>query len=227
MASVGARDSLAVVMDSTQLLAALNWRHAVKNFDPSRRIPDAEWAALEESLALTPSSYGLQPWRFLVVTEKEIRERLVPYSWGQRQVADASHLVVFLARTSLDESDIDHHISRTAEVRGVAPESLSGFREMMVKDLVRGARSAQSFEWAKCQVYIALGQFMLAAAMLGIDTCPMEGFNQEKYTSELGLADSGWTPVVLCPAGFRAAGDDHARRPKVRFPVREVVVERV
>jgi len=211
-------------MNPGQLVAALRWRYAVKQFDPTRHIAGESWDALEESLVLTPSSYGLQPWKFLIVSDPAVRERLVAHSWGQRQVADASHLPVFLARTKSDESDIDRFIQRTADVRGVTTDSLAGFRNMLLKDIVRGPRAEAHLEWAKCQCYIALGQFMLAAAALGIDTCPMEGFDPEKFSEELGLTGSGWTPVVLCPAGYRSPEDTHASRAKVRFPREEVVI---
>ena len=205
------------------LLAAHQWRYATKAFDPSKKIPDAAWSVLEKTLVLSPSSYGLQPWKFLVVTDPAKREALVPHSWNQRQVADASHLVVFAVKEKMDETHVDRFIARTAEVRGVPSGSLDGYRNMMVSDVVRGPRSAWSKEWAARQAYIALGNFMTTAALLGIDTCPMEGLDPAKYDDILGLAGSGYSTVVACPAGYRAAGDKYASLAKVRFEDRELI----
>src|SRR5262249_7655608 len=111
-----------------QLIGQLNWRYATKQFDPQQKIGAADWGALEEALLLTPSSFGLQPWKFVVVTDPALRQKLVPVSWGQTQVADASHLVVFAIKKNLTEQDVDNYLDRIAEVRGVSRESLVGFR---------------------------------------------------------------------------------------------------
>ena len=208
------------------LLDALNWRYAVKKFDSSRKIPDAIWNALEQSLLLTPSSFGLQPWKFLIVRDGALRESLLPHSWGQRQVVDCSHLVVILVRRALTEDYIDHFIQRTAEVRGIPPESLDGYRQVILNSLVRGERTRQILEWARDQAYIALGNFMTGAALLGIDTCPMEGIHPSKYDEILDLNASPFTTAVTCAAGYRAADDQYAAAPKVRFNATEIIERR-
>ena len=114
------------------LLESLNFRYATKQFDAGKKIDPAMWAALEESLVLTPSSFGLQPWKFLVVTDAALREELVPHSWGQRQVADASHLVIMTIRKSIDEAYLEKFIARVAEVRGVSTDSLAGYLGMTI-----------------------------------------------------------------------------------------------
>jgi nitroreductase len=205
------------------LIHALNWRYATKVFDPSRRISDADLKTLEQSLVLTPSSFGLQPYRFLVVNDPGLRARLREASWGQGQVTDCSHLFVFLARKRLTEADVDHLIERTVQVRGVAPESLAGYRGIMINTLVAGPRAATVADWAARQAYIALGQFMATAALMGLDTCPMEGLDPKKYDEILGLADTPFQTVVACPVGYRAEADKYASLPKVRFPVEELV----
>lgn len=202
----------------SSILDALQFRYATKQFDPARKIDAATWSALEQSLVLTPSSFGLQPWKFLVITDHAVREQLVEHSWGQRQVADCSHLVVMAVRTSVDEAYIDRFIARIAEVRGVPAQSLAGYRGMMA-----GSLGMMTPDWAAKQAYIALGQFMLAAAMLGIDTCPMEGFLPAKYDEILGLSSQGLTTAVLCPAGYRAATDKYATLPKVRWAADDVI----
>ncbi len=200
------------------ILAALQFRYATKQFDPARKIAAESWNTLEQSLILTPSSFGLQPWKFIIVTDAALRESLVEHSWGQRQVADASHLVVMAVQRKVDEAYIDQFVARITEVRGVTPESLAGYRGMMT-----GSLGMMTTEWAAKQAYIALGQFMLAAAMLEIDTCPMEGFLPAKYDEILGLEARGLTAAVLCPAGYRAATDKYATLPKVRFAADEVI----
>jgi nitroreductase len=208
-----------------QLVSQLNWRYATKQFDPQRRISPEDWAALEETLVLTPSSFGLQPWKFLVVTDPAIREQLVPASWGQRQVADASHLVVFAVKRNLREADIDDFIHRITEVRGVTRESLAGYRNIMVDNIVTGRDDSGRRSWAANQAYIALGNFLTSAALLGIDACPLEGIEPAKYDQILGLESQGLATVVAAAAGYRAEGDKYAAAKKVRFPKTEVLVE--
>lgn len=205
------------------LLRALTWRYAVKKFDATRRIPADTWAALEQSLVLTPSSFGLQPWAFFLVRDPARREALVGASWGQRQVADASHLVVFAIRQGLAAADVDRYVARIAEVRGVAADTLAGYRKVMLGFLGRPAEQFDVDEWAARQVYIALGQFMAAAAVLGIDTCPMEGLDPRAYDRILGLEGTGYATVVACPAGYRAPDDRYAAQTKVRYPAADVV----
>jgi nitroreductase len=208
------------------LLQALNWRYATKVFDPSRKVSDADMKVLEQSLVLTPSSFGLQPYRFLVITDPALKASLREASWGQAQVADCSHLVVFLARRQMTEAAVDRLIQRTSQVRGVKPEDLAAYRGMMVGTLITGPRAATVSEWAARQVYIALGQFMASAAILGLDACPMEGLDPVQYDKILGLEGGDFQTIVACPVGYRAQGDKYASLPKVRFPAEELVEHR-
>lgn len=208
-----------------QVLQSLNWRYATKSFDPSRDIPAPVWEGLEEALVLTPSSFGLQPWRFLVLEDRALRERLVAHAWGQRQVVEAARLVVFCIRLNLGVAEIDAYLQRIQEVRGTPLSNLAGFRKMMLGALVEGGLRPMINEWATRQVYIALGNFMTAAALVGVDSCPLEGFDSAKFDEILELPGRGWASVVCCAAGYRAPGDRHGALPKVRFR-REDVVER-
>jgi nitroreductase len=204
-------------ISSTQLLERLNWRYATKQFDPARKISAEDWATLEEALVLSPSSGGLQPWKFIVITDPAVREKLLPASYGQPQVKDASHLVVFTAQTHFGEADVDAHIARTAKVRGVPVESLAAFRGMLVGGIVQAKDPAARQAWAARQAFIALGNLLNSAALLGIDACPMEGFNPAEYDAILGLEARGLTSVVICTLGYRANTDAYATLPKVRF----------
>lgn len=206
-------------------VAALNWRYAVKKFDPAKKIPAATWAALEHALVLSPSSYGLQPWKFFVVDTPAVREQLLPHSWGQRQVVDASHLVVFAVKKEMTAADADRLVARTSQVREVHVEALAGYRKMMAGSLAR-TPADEIDVWMSRQVFIALGFFLTAAAVLGVDTCPMEGFVPEKYDEVLGLGAKGYASRVVATAGYRAADDPNAGLKKVRYEPGEVI-ERV
>ena len=206
-----------MIISGDNLVKQLQWRYAVKKFDPAKKISDENWAALENALILTPSSYGLQPWKFLVITNPALREKLTPASWNQKQVVDCSHYVVFLVKKTMTEKDIALFINATASTRNTPREKLSGYEKMMVSDLVYGARSKMIREWASHQVYIALGNLMTSAAMLGIDTCPMEGFEPEKYDEILGLKDTDYASLVCCAVGYRSSEDAYAKAAKVRY----------
>jgi nitroreductase len=210
-------------LDTTQLLANLQWRYATKVFDAARIVSPEVWSALEKTLVLTPSSYGLQPWKFIVITDKDLRAKLRPHSWNQAQVTDCSHYVVFATMKKIGIAEIDKLIARMAELRDTTVESLKTCRNMMIGDIVEGPRSKVSDEWAARQAYIALGNFMTAAALLHVDTCPMEGFSSAEYDKVLGLEARGLTATVCCAAGYRSELDKYAQLPKVRYGVEEIV----
>lgn len=204
------------------LTASLAWRYATKKFDPAKQIPAETWQALIRSLVQTPSSYGLQPWKFLVIKDRAVRAKLKAASWGQAQVEEAAYHVVFLARTEMTEADIDRLVDAQVAGRDTPRESLAKFRAMLVQNIV-GAPPERIREWATRQVYIALGQFMLACASLRIDACPMEGIDPKQYDEILGLTGSGYHTVVACPVGYRLADDKYAAMAKVRFAEADVV----
>jgi nitroreductase len=205
------------------LLQQLNWRYATKQFNSHLKISPEDWAALEDALVLTPSSFGLQPWKFVVVDDPDTREKLVHASHGQEKVASASHFVVFTIKKNLGEQDIEAHLKRIAEVRGISPELLDTLRGMMVTSLINGMNHAARKTWATNQTFIALGNFLTSAAMLGIDVCPMGGFEAEKYDEILGLDKQGLSAVVIATAGYRAEADKYATLKKVRFQKEEVL----
>lgn len=205
------------------LLGQLRWRYATKQFDPAKKIPADVWAALEQVLILTPSSFGLQPWKFVVVTNPEVKKSLSAVSWNQSQPADCSHHVVFATRTSLGDPEIDLFIDSIVATRGVTKESLAGYRGMMSGFAGKAAKEGWVKEWAIRQAYIALGNFMTSCAALGVDSCPMEGISPADYDKILGLEGTGFATVVACAAGYRAESDKYAGAPKVRFPASEVI----
>jgi nitroreductase len=208
-------------LSPAELTSSLSWRYATKTFDSTKTIPAETWKALEESLILTPSSCGLQPWKFIVITDKALREKLQVHSWNQTQVSQCSHYVVLARVEKIDETYVDHFLSYAAEKRSMPVESLKGFRGMIVGGLKAG--TIGSPEWSARQVYIALGNFMTSAATLGIDTCPMEGFVPAEYDQILGLKEKGLASVVCCAAGYRSTEDKYASVPKVRFPANALI----
>lgn len=208
-----------------QLLKALNWRYATKVFDPAKKIPAETWQALEQALVLTPTSYGLQPYHFLVVQNPEMRVALLPHSWGQKQVVDCSHYVVFTARNEMTEADVDKLLSRISDVRNTPVEALKSYRGMMLGDVVQGPRSKVAHEWAARQTYIALGNLMTCAAFLSVDACPMEGLVPAEYDRILNLHGSGYSTVMACALGYRSASDKYASLPKVRYEAKDLVRE--
>ena len=210
------------IINSKQLLGQLNWRYATKQFDPNRKISAQDWATIEQALLLTPSSGGLQPWKFIVVTDPAVRAKLLPASYGQAQITDASHLVVFAAKKNFSEADVDAFIRHTAATRGVPVESLASYRDMLVGGIVKSMDEPARDAWARNQAYIALGKLLTSAALLGIDACPMEGFDRAQYDETLGLNAQGFASAVIATLGYRAASDQYAAAPKVRFPKQQV-----
>lgn len=163
-------------IEGSEVIEALNWRYATKQFDTSRKIPADQWARLEEALLLSPSSAGLQPWAFVVVENPAVREELKGASYGQAQITDASRMVVFAAKTDYTQADIDAYFERIVAVRNVPPEALAPFRGM-VEGSVLSRQPADKAVWLARQPYIALGVLLTTAALMGIDACPMEGFS--------------------------------------------------
>jgi nitroreductase len=204
------------------LINQLNWRYATKQFDPKRKISAADWATLETALQLTPSSGGLQPWKFIVITNPTVRAKLLPASYGQAQITDASHLVVFAAKNNLSEADVDAHIKHIAEVQGAPIEALAPLRGILVGGIVQSQDEAGRNAWARNQTFIALGNLLTSAALLGIDACPMEGFDRAQYDEILGLKAKAYSSAVIATLGYRSPTDKYATAPKVRFPKEQI-----
>ncbi|HZF01257.1 MAG TPA: NAD(P)H-dependent oxidoreductase [Methylomirabilota bacterium] len=211
-------------INSNQLLEQLNWRYATKQFDPKRKISAQDWATLEEALLLTPSSGGLQPWKFIVVTDPAVRAKLTPASYGQAQINDASHLVVFASKNNFSEADVDAHLQNVARIQGVPVETLAPLRGMLVGGIVQSQDEAGRNAWARNQTFIALGNLLTSAALLGIDACPMEGFDRAQYDEILGLKVKGYASAVIATLGYRATTDKYAAAPKVRFTKEQTFV---
>lgn len=192
-----------------------NWRYATKKFDATKKISAEDLASLKEAIRLSASSYGLQPYQILIVENPEIREQLKPVSWGQTQITDASHLLVFASITDFGDTQIDAYIENVIKTRGIPAEAVQAYSDLMKTNL-----SSKSLEdrniWAAKQAYIALGNLLNAAAELKIDVTPMEGFSPDDYDRILGLSALGLHATLVAPIGYRHEEDATQHYIKVR-----------
>ncbi len=209
-------------MPENAILDALRWRYATKSFDPTKKLSEEQVALIVESLRLTPSSFGLQTWKFLVVTDQSTKESLQKVSWNQPQVSTCSHHFILCRPATYSPEDAIEFLDLAAETQKVPRESFAGYEEMIGGFLGAMDGDARA-KWMEKQVYIALGQLMTVCAAEQIDACPMEGFDATQYSEILGLEAKGLVPVVCCAIGFRAADDHAAAREKVRFATEKVV----
>ena len=159
---------------------------------------------------MSPSSFGLQPWKFFIIRNPNVRAELRQAAFDQPQVTDASHLVVFAVKRELTAADVDRHVQRPRRgIRGIGVESLEGMRRAMLGTVARAAGGGSEFSGQR-QVYIALGNFLNTAALLGVDACPMEGFDADKVDQILGLPDQGYRVLAFAAVGHRAEDDKYA-----------------
>ena len=204
-----------------KIIEDLNWRYATKKFDATKKISDNELDIIKESLRLTPSSYGLQPLKFLIVNDKTIRQELVAASYGQMQVADASHLIVICAVTSIQDNDVDAYVENVIETRNADIERVNRYGSFMKKTFAELTED-EKLIWSSKQAYIVLGQLLHTCANLRIDATPMEGFITERYSEILNLSDKNLTPVLVCPIGYRHEDDSIQHENKVRKSIDEL-----
>lgn len=206
------------------LIESLKWRASVRNYDTSKKIEAQDIEKLIEAGNLTATSMGLQPFKIVVLSNEELQKKLVPISYNQQQVAQASHILVFAVDTNINESAIDNYINRVIEVRGVTNDSLEGYKLSMTNYLTMMDEEAK-ITWATKQAYIALGTVIAAAADLKIDSCAMEGFDPIQYQELLELKDKNLLPVVILPVGYRSSEEKMADLPKVRKTRENFVLE--
>lgn len=204
----------------------LHWRYATKAYDSSKHISPEQWNLILESVRLAPSSYGLQPYKVVVVKDPEIRKELRAAAWNQSQVTDADHLVVFAAKQTVTGEDVSDFIRLTAETRGMPAEALKQYHDVIVGDLVHGPRSQRIPEWTARQCYIALGFLLAAAAVQQVDATPMEGFDPDAFTKILKLDQIGYKAVVIAAVGHRSSEDWLAPLKKVRWPESDLFIKK-
>lgn len=205
------------------MLNHLTWRCAMKKFDPSKKISAHEFSELLETLRLSPSSYGLQPWKFVVVQDPKLRQALRPFARNQAQITDASHLIVLCCLLTMDEPYVKNHIRRIAATRQVTLESLQEY-ETRILTMLKTHTPESLSGWMQRQVYLALGMLLSECAHRGIDACPMEAFEPRKFNDILRLEKYGVEATILCAVGYRSAEDTYSAFPKVRFKPEEVIL---
>lgn len=203
------------------IIDSLNWRYAAKVFDPDKKISDETFNDFLEAVRLSPSSFGLQPWKFIVVKNTDVRSKIKEAAYGQAQVVDASHLIVFAVDKNFS---VGNYIKSVATVRGVPAESLDDYKGM-IDGFLAPLSPDEKTEWATKQVYLALGITLVSAAAMEIDSCPMEGFDGKVVDEILGLKTLGLESRVLLPVGYRSSNDKYASLPKARYSKEEVVIE--
>jgi nitroreductase len=204
------------------ILEKLNWRYATKGYDAAKKVSAEDWATLEQSMILAPSSFGIQPYKFIVITDQETKEKLKPAAYGQTQITDASHIVVFAHKKTLTNAYIEHFVDRIVEVRGVPRETLTDYENIMKGSAKQATDGGYVEVWNSRQAYIALGFLLQTAALLNIDATPMEGFDAAQFNEILGLTD--YSAVVVAAVGYRDVEKDWlANLPKVRMPQEELV----
>jgi len=202
------------------LLEDLNWRYATKKYDTSKKIDQEHLDILLEAIRLSPSSYGLQPLKIVLVESKEIREKLKSHSWNQSQITDASHLMVLCSYKEMSNELIDQNAQNTEITRSLEKGQLQGFANF-VKVKVNEKTVSEQAEWNARQAYIALGILMQSCAQLRIDATPMEGFEADKYNETLGLNDKNLNATLVCAIGYRSEEDSNQHLKKVRNPMND------
>lgn len=211
-------------MELKDIIQQLKWRVAVKKFDPTKKVTDADFDLLLEAIRLSPSSLGLQPWKFIVVKDPALRVKIRVAGYDQAQLTDASHLVVLCSRTDLSQDYVDSFFNSVRTIRKSEPATLVSYREM-VEDSIEDLTTKEIEEWNTCQIYIVLGVLLAACATANIDACPMEGFNKVKCNEILGLADEKYKAQLMCAIGYRTTDDWLSKVEKVRFPKENVILE--
>ncbi len=192
-----------------------NWRYATKKFDANKKISAADLTFLKEAMRLAASSYGLQPYKILFIETSELRAKLQPAAWGQSQVVDASHLIVFANFTNIGETEINHAVSNMEAQRNLPAGSMKGYADFIASKIT-SLTIEQKNTWTAKQTYIALANLLAAAAELKIDVTPMEGFEPEQFNSILGLDALHLNAAVVAAIGYRHQDDASQHYKKVR-----------
>lgn len=206
------------------ILEALNWRYATKSFDNQVILSENQINLLKQAFNLTPTSYGLQPLKLIVISDKTLQQKLCEASFNQPQVNTASHLFVICIERPIDTAFIKKHFELVKQIRQTPDDVLKPFRDFLIDDFSKKNKQ-QLDKWAANQAYLALGNMLTTCALQQIDACPMEGFLPQKYAEILNLDSAKLEPVLVLPVGQRDASDKFADFKKVRKPLDEVVVD--
>lgn len=206
------------------IIKILEWRYAVKKFDPHKRVGEDKILKLKEAFNLTATSYGLQPIKMVIISNKELQKKLVAYSFDQQQVAQASHLLILCTKTTIDQDYIINYFERIQKVRGTSTSILDPYKQAMLEEFSnKDVKEIQ--QWSANQAHLAMGNLLTVCAIEKIDSCPMEGFVATGYDDLLGLEKLGLTSVLVMPVGYRAEDDIFSGFKKVRRDLNDSVIE--
>jgi nitroreductase len=205
-----------------EILDQLNWRYACKKFDTEKKLSPEQVDTLVKAFNLTATSYGLQPMKLQVITNTDLREKLFANSFNQAQVKDASHLFVITAKTNMNQSDIDAYFDLIDDLRATPKELIAPYRAHLTNWVASESENNMDI-WARKQTYIALGNLLNVCAVIGVDSCPMEGFDANAYDEILNLKETDYTTSLVLPVGFRHEEDFMSQLKKVRMEESKIV----
>ncbi len=209
---------------NSDIISRLQWRYATKKFDASKTLPEDKLNILKESFNLTATSYGLQPLKMVVISDQQLKEKLVPASMDQLQVRDASHVLVLCIEGGITSQYVKEHFKRVEDIRNTPREILKDYEDFLIENF--GEKKPEDVRlWMAKQAYIALGNLLTVCALEGIDACPMEGFEPSRYDEILELDKLGLQSVLVLPVGYRAEDDMFSSMKKVRRGTEEVIIE--
>ncbi|QTD37217.1 NAD(P)H-dependent oxidoreductase [Polaribacter batillariae] len=206
------------------IIDKLQWRYAVKKFDSQKILSQQKINILKEAFNLTATSYGLQPLKLLIISNKDIQKELVAHSWNQPQVLEASHLLVICVPKTYTTKEVQKYFTLVKDVRNTSDAILNPFKEFLTAEIDKKTQE-ELLIWNKNQAYLALGNLLTVCAFENIDSCPMEGFIPEKYDEVLNLEEQNLHSVLVLPVGFRADDDYMKDLKKVRKNITETVME--
>jgi len=207
-----------------EIIKALEWRYAVKKFDATKFLSEQKVAMLKKAFNLTATSYGLQPIRLLVISNKQLQKKLRESAFNQAQIEDASHVLIFCIEQGVDAEYIRNYFNRVKEIRNTPENILEPFQNFLIEDFEKKSEE-DIYNWATNQAYLAMGNMLTVCAMGGIDACPMEGFLTTKYDEILDLKTKNLRTVLIMPVGYRAEDDFMAELKKVRKPLKDSVID--
>ena len=206
------------------IIDSLKWRYAVKKFDTNKNLSEIQIETLKEAFNLTATSYGLQPLKLVIIKNKKIQEKLVPFSWNQQQILQASHLLVICVKDNYTTKEVENYFNLVQKIRNTPDEVINPFKKFLTAEIAKKTQE-ELYVSNKNQAYIALGNLLTVCALQEIDSCPMEGFTPDKYDEILDLTKNNLKSVLVLPVGFRASDDYMKDLTKVRKNISDSIIE--
>ena len=206
------------------IIDSLKWRYAVKKFDTNKELSERQIETLKEAFNLTATSYGLQPLKLVIIKNKKIQEKLVPFSWNQQQILQASHLLVICIKDNYTTKEVENYFNLVQKIRNTPDAVINPFKKFLTAEIAKKTQE-ELYVSNKNQAYIALGNLLTVCASQEIDSCPMEGFTPDKYDEILDLTKDNLKSVLVLPVGFRASDDYMKDLTKVRKNISDSIIE--